>query len=86
MQNVISISFGEADTLAYDFDVRVSSGTNPVTLKRYPVAWRVYLPHQCDEWDIAYADTREEAITELEEFIAEAQDALTQLRELPAPA
>lgn len=47
--------------------------------------WHVRLPHQCDAWDIAGADfsaaSREEAIIELEEFIAEARQALAALRE-----
>jgi hypothetical protein len=47
--------------------------------------WRVYLPHQCDEWDIAgedYGDraTYEEAEAALSRFVAEAQEALEKLR------
>ena len=45
--------------------------------------WRVFLPHQCDEWDIA-GDRYEyvshaEAVAELRSFVAEANDALTAL-------
>jgi hypothetical protein len=47
--------------------------------------WVVYLPHQCDSWDIAGEDgwttvPHEQAIAELERFIAEAQQALEALR------
>lgn len=49
--------------------------------------WRVHLPHQCDAWDIAGDTydlvTREEAITELERFITEAQATLAELRTAP---
>jgi hypothetical protein len=51
-----------------------------------PPKWWVYLPHQCEEWTIAgsysydYAPVQEEAIAELERFIAEAQQALAALR------
>lgn len=47
--------------------------------------WNVNLPHQCDAWDIAgryaYPLLQAEAIAELERFIAEAQEALSALRE-----
>lgn len=46
--------------------------------------WWVHLPHSCDEWDIAGDEyegvPREEAVTLLERFIAEAQVALAALR------
>ena len=47
--------------------------------------WRVFLPHQCDTWDIAGENSREgvphaKAVANLETFIAEAQDALTRLK------
>ena len=47
--------------------------------------WHVYLPHQCDEWDIAGESndgvTHEEAINKLTAFIAEATEALSSLVE-----
>lgn len=46
--------------------------------------WRVYLPHQCDEWDIATDDwdgvDHEEAVANLEVFIEEAKQALEALK------
>lgn len=46
--------------------------------------WRVYLPHQCDSWDIAGEDysgvPQAEAIAGLERFISEANAALAALR------
>ena len=54
--------------------------------------WQVCLPHQCGEWNITGEDEEErdwgeayvshaDAIDSLEAFIAEAQDALSALRE-----
>lgn len=45
-------------------------------------AYVVQLPHQCDAWQIAWHADKAAAITQLEKFIAEAQVALTRLREL----
>lgn len=54
--------------------------------------WSVFLPHQCETWDIAgegdpddpYAGDscvpHAEAVAELEKFIAEAQEALEALK------
>lgn len=44
--------------------------------------WRVYLPHQCDEWDIPdrFSVPHGEAVARLEAFIAEAAEALEALR------
>lgn len=46
--------------------------------------WVVSLPHQCDNWEIVgeYSDgaTQDAAIQRLEEFISEAQEALSALR------
>lgn len=42
--------------------------------------WSVYLPHRCDEWLIT-DDPHDEAVVQLELFIAEALQALTALRE-----
>lgn len=47
--------------------------------------WRVYLPHQCQTWDIAGEDSGGDlhgiAIGEMEAFVAEAQLALDALRD-----
>lgn len=44
--------------------------------------WKVYLPHQCEEWEITgHAETLDSAIVSLEQFIAEANEALEALRE-----
>jgi hypothetical protein len=57
-----------------------------VTAHRHSGGWHVYLPHQCDAWTIAGSDwskfvaTQAEAVSELERFIAEAQEALAALR------
>lgn len=40
--------------------------------------WTVALPHQCDEWEIAWG-THEEAQSMLKEFIAEALATLSRL-------
>lgn len=46
--------------------------------------WAVSLPHQCDRWEITSFGIggvpHDQAITELEAFIAEAQTALAALR------
>lgn len=59
----------------------------------YPT-FSVWLPHSCDEWIIAGPPrydygrcSREEAIEELQQFIAEAQMALSVLQKIePDPA
>lgn len=47
--------------------------------------WRVFLPHQCDDWDIAGGrwdggESKVDAVASLEKFIAEAQEALEALK------
>lgn len=70
-------------TEPFGFKIRYSAETayDPIA------GWRVYLPHQCDSWDIAgeyWAPVpREDAIAELERFIAEAQATLAELRTAP---
>jgi len=45
--------------------------------------WSVTLPHQCDEWDISdHESPHDRAVRVLEQFIGEAQETLTKLREL----
>ena len=50
-----------------------------------PPSWCVFLPHQCDNWDIAGANyqgvPQETAVAELETFITAAQRALASLRD-----
>lgn len=48
--------------------------------------WDVYLPHSCDSWEIAGDEMGEggtygDAVSDLEAFIAEAQEALVALKE-----
>lgn len=49
-----------------------------------PPTWAVALPHQCDDWDIAGEDgkgvSHERAVADLERFIAEAREALQDLK------
>lgn len=40
----------------------------------------VQLPHSCEEWVIADAPTREQAVAAMETFVAEAQAALERLK------
>lgn len=56
-----------------------------IDVKRWPYdspsdPWRVSLPHQCDNWDVAYGGY-DQAVTDLRQFIAEAQAALAALTE-----
>lgn len=82
MSNIEPFGFTVEKTTRYDYDLG----------EEIPGYWRVKLPHQCDSWDIAGADygdsaTHAEAVTALEAFIAEAQQALEALeaeREFPA--
>lgn len=54
------------------------------TVRRTAEGWSVSLPHQCDRWDIAGEEyegvPHARAVAELEQFIAEAQDALVHLK------
>lgn len=43
----------------------------------------VELPHQCNAWQITKEGDREQAIADMECFIAEAQAALRKLKESP---
>lgn len=51
-------------------------------------SWGVYLPHQCDDWDVAEWDSSEggdghaAVIAQLEKFIDAAQQALAALRDM----
>lgn len=44
--------------------------------------WCVELPHQCEEWEIADASSKEEALAAMEAFVANANQALEALREM----
>jgi hypothetical protein len=50
----------------------------------YPTGWSVRLPHQCNYWEIVgeadHPATQDDAAAGLEQFIAEAQQALARLR------
>lgn len=51
------------------------------TIARWvPPGWSVELPHQCDSWTIAEMEPRDRAVQLLQEFIDEAQAALTALQ------
>jgi hypothetical protein len=50
-----------------------------------PVGYNVYLPHQCDSWDVVENATRDEAIDAMIKFIREARKALVQLQTNGAP-
>lgn len=76
--------------MANEFDFRFervpardeSEGWDGFTIPARPESWRVKLPHQCDDWDIARdGATRVQAIEDLEKFIGEAQELLARLRE-----
>lgn len=47
-----------------------------------PYAWKVQLPHQCDDWEITYGrdSSHAEAVAAMEQFLAEGQAALERLR------
>ena len=51
--------------------------------------WKVTLPHQCDSWAITGSSdydspvSKAEAVARLTRFIAEAEDLLAQIREIP---
>lgn len=80
----------------FDFKVKRGSRWDPEAKRSVPNpgSWAVFLPHQCDAWDIAgetdgaHMDgvPHAEAVAALELFIAEAQQALEALkaeREVP---
>lgn len=46
-------------------------------------AYVVELPHQCDAWEVTRIRDRDQAIADVECFIAEAQAALRKLKESP---
>lgn len=70
----------------HEFTVRWGTTTGSPTYGVPPNRYlTVALPHQCDEWTIANAErglerTKAEIIAEVEQFIAEAQQALAVLR------
>lgn len=48
-------------------------------------SYTVRLPHQCDYWEITKSTDREQAIADMETFIAEAQAALRKLKDAGDP-
>lgn len=70
----------------FGFKVK-TPGSSEMPGYTYTWGWEVRLPHQCSTWDIvggeAWVETSDHAvaIAEFERFIAEAQQALTALRE-----
>lgn len=48
----------------------------------HQTTWSVELPHQCDQWEVAYADTHEDAVFQMEKFVTFAQAALDKLRSM----
>lgn len=70
------IPFGFVVQHAYDYD------ENDHKIPTPDDRWRVHLPHQCGEWDIAGDEApHETAVANLGRFIAEAQSALQALNE-----
>ena len=73
----------EPDKLGGDFEfsagIKVENGY--LTADGTLVLYTVTLPHQCDSWVITETLSREDAVTEMEAFIREAQAALEKLRE-----
>lgn len=74
-----------SDIEPFEFDVHVDPHIDwhrDPTVDDIEDYFAVELPHQCDEWPIAWG-TREDVIAGIEAFIAEAQVALETLRTLP---
>lgn len=68
------------------FTVKVTTRDWPAPGGPQPITeWEVELPHQCDEWTITAAATKEQAIRELEQFLTKAQAALDVLRASDTP-
>lgn len=67
----------------HDFEVDHIPATHPdVAAERgwgNEESWSVCLPHQCEQWEITYSPTKEQALRELDDFIAQAQAARAKL-------
>jgi hypothetical protein len=64
-----------------DFDTDLLTGMNDLfSVTHGPVGYNVYLPHQCDSWDVVENATRDEAIDAMIKFIREARKALVELQ------
>lgn len=67
----------------FNFYVRLSKGwTSTQDSKRHPPEYKVELPHQCEGWLITGTPDKAAAISEMEQFIWEAKEALTRLKAL----
>ena len=67
----------------YNFEVGYRSSREYVDGRMVDVAnYVVQLPHQCDEWVISDDRDKADAVADLEQFIAEAQNALAALNAL----
>lgn len=85
---------GEEWDVADNVDQNVTIGTNKFGVShfkgcrqhwgcgqaQYEEYWDVYLPHQCEEFDIVSSASHEAAVRQMETFIAEAQLALEALK------
>lgn len=70
------------DHLNHDGDLFTVTYTKALSYRDiYPKTdrWTVHLPHQCDDWEIVEAETREQAMVQLTRFIVLAGDALARL-------
>jgi hypothetical protein len=76
----------DGEPVPFGFDVCHSPATtietHPGAMWQDEEAWQVCLPHQCDQWMITDARTKEQALKDLDQFIAEAQAARRKLEAL----
>jgi len=75
--------YGMTTELEWTYDYQRGLDKNNRPTRKVYTAYTVYLPHSCDEWSIAYDRDKTKAVADLEQFIAEAQDALLELNSLP---
>jgi hypothetical protein len=65
------------------FDFQINRRRHSVTKELQ--GWQVYLPHSCDQWEIAEEDdSHAEAVEQLKSFIIEAQAVLAFLEQAPS--
>lgn len=65
-----------------EFGFRVQKELRDYNGNPVPPTYKVYLPHQCDAWEIAYEAGQPKAVEEMELFIKEAQATLEFLKSL----
>jgi len=58
----------------YEYTLRVGHDYRPD--RTY---WVVQLPHQCDEYEVAYGHSLPEVVAEMQAFVSGAQEALKRL-------